>query len=181
MSIILTLSCRDSQQMADHSVDISEHDYRQVRERLVTFFRMGGCFDPEALADEVVYRTLRRIADGVHLNCELASFCLGIARNVLREWRKKHQFQELTHDPSDSPGRGFANMNRTELGLWLQDCLRALPEEKRSVLLEYHMGDRRELAQKRDKSPNALRIEIYRLTQEILQSVQSRTQKGRTQ
>ena len=160
--------------MADREMDISEAQYSRVRGRLVTFFRMNRSYDPEALADEVIYRTVKRISGGIQIDCELSSFCLGVARNLLRESRKKPEFQEITHDPSDSAGRGFANLSRVEQIILLNECLQALPREKRHVLLEYHMGDREKLARERNQSPNALRIEVHRSMKDILWSLQHR-------
>jgi DNA-directed RNA polymerase specialized sigma24 family protein len=169
------------QQMADRGMDISEEQYRRVRDRLITFFRMNGSYDPEALADEVVYRTLRRIEDGIQIDCELSLFCLGVARNVLRESRKKQEFQEITHDPSDSTARRFGNLSRVEQVILLNDCLQILPQEKRRVLLEYHMGDREKLARDRNQTANALRIEVHRSMKDILSSVRRSATGGRPQ
>jgi hypothetical protein len=154
--------------MAMPSVDIPEEQYYAIRRRLVTFFRMSGSHDPESLADEVIFRTVRKIKEGASIDSPLPSYCLGVARNVLREARKKPPLEELSHEPADRPGRGFANLNRVEQMVFLYDCLSPLSATERRLWLEYHLGDRAKLAVVRGQTPNALRIQIHRITNSIL-------------
>ena len=165
--------------MADSHFEIPDEEYRHLRERLITFFRLNGRYDPEANADEVICRTVRRLREGAQLDASLAAFCLGIARNVLREARKERLPIALASDPVGEKGRGFANLSRVEQVFLLNECLSTLPPAERKLLLEYHLGDRADLAKRRNQSPNALRIQIHRISKAVLRSVQAPRQEMR--
>jgi|ERR1017187_7617864 DNA-directed RNA polymerase specialized sigma24 family protein len=158
--------------MAEPDLDIPDEEYRSIRERLITFFRVHRRTDPEAHADEVIYRAIRRIREGASIDPSLRAFCLGVARNVLRESFKEKELQELSKDPSDERGGEFAHLSRVEQMLLLNECLHSLPPDERRLFLEYHLGDRQLLAKRRNQSPNALRIQVHRIARKVLKSVQ---------
>jgi hypothetical protein len=159
--------------MAEAETDIPEEQYRKIRERLITFFRVHRRPDPETHADEVVCRVVRRLREGASIAPSLSAFCLGVARNVLREGFKEKTTEELSQDPPDERGGDFAHLSRVEQMLLLNECLHSLAPEERRLLLEYHLGNRQLLAKRRQQSPNALRIQVHRLVRKILKAVQT--------
>jgi len=179
--MILDTLPRPVTDMAEPDLDIPEEQYREIRERLVTFFRVHRRTDPETHADEVIYRAVRRLREGATADPSLRAFCLGVARNVLRETFKERAPQELSKDPSDERGGGFAQLNRVEQVVLLNECLQSLPAPEQKLLLEYHLGDRTLLARRRKQSPNALRIQVHRIARKVLKSVQSRPDRDELQ
>jgi DNA-directed RNA polymerase specialized sigma24 family protein len=154
-------------------VDIPEQEYRRIRERLVTFFRLNGTQDPEGYADEVICRTVRRVTEGAEIDPNLTAFCIGIARNVLLESRKGKKFQELPADLPGKPDWSFGHLSHVEQVIFLHDCLRVLSPEHRTLFLEYHLGDRLKLAERRNLSKNALRIQVHRIAKSILDRIRA--------
>lgn len=157
-------------------MNIADEEYRAIRERLVVFFRVNGRSDPESLADEAIFRAVRRFNQGVEFQADLLpAYCLGIARNVLLESFKEHKFETM---PPDVPEPGAGKLSRVEQIILLHDCLHSLNPDDRRLWLQYHLSDRHELARVRNQTPNALRIQIHRITRAILRSLRTKPQQG---
>ena len=143
----------------------AERQYRMLRSKLVFYFAQKRVPQPEDLADEVMVRVLSQIAGGANIHVPLASYCLGVARNVLLEYWRKPSPQELCEpEPEHSTPHGLHAVERTIL---VEECLRPVPAEERSVLLEYYSGDRIALAAALAISQNALRIRAHRTKERI--------------
>ena len=168
---ILGILSHKAAEMAEPDVNIPDEQYRKVRDRLITFFRLHRRPDPESHADEVICRAVRRIREGATIDTSLAAFCLGVARNVLREGFKEKTSQELSIEPPDERGGRFLGLNPVEQGLLVNECLEVLPCDDRKLFLDYHMEDRLTLARRRGQSANALRIQVHRICKSILESV----------
>src|SRR5262245_46242397 len=60
--------------------------YEEIRQTLVTYFRVNGCNDVEALADETLDRAARRVTETDVV--DVRQFVRGVARNVMCEVRR---------------------------------------------------------------------------------------------
>jgi len=178
--MILGILARRVADMAESEINFPEEEYRSIRERLITFFRLHRRTDPETCADEVICRAVRRLREGANIDPSLRAFCLGVARNVLRESFKEKAPEELSAEPSDQREGQFARLSRVEQILLLNECLHSLPPEERRLLLEYHLGDRQLLARRHNQSANALRIRVHRIARKVLKSVQPQPGRGET-
>jgi DNA-directed RNA polymerase specialized sigma24 family protein len=157
--------------LLDSDPALAERKYRMMRAKLVFYFLQHRCLDPEDLADEVVLRAHRRYMEGIEITSEFMSFCYGIASRVCMEQRAPAvEFDEALHSPSS----GNIAVGRDRLIL-VEQCLRRLDTSDCAFIREYFEDDRRELAERLGKSPNALRIRAFRIVETLRDLVGKRT------
>ena len=141
----------------------AERKYRMIRAKLVFYFLQRRCPDPEDLADEVLLRAHRRCREGVEITTEFANFCYGIASRVCMEQKAPPvEFDERLH----SPAAANVAVGRDRLIL-VEQCLRRLDTSDCEFIRDYFQDDRRELAERLGKSPNALRIRAFRIVETL--------------
>src|SRR5439155_10912346 len=58
--------------------------YLEIRRNLVRLFEWRGCSTPDEWADETINRCARKIWEGEEIR-DVATYCIGIARMVVRE------------------------------------------------------------------------------------------------
>lgn len=147
-------------------------EYAQLRRRLLRLFEWRGCRFPEDLVDETITRVARRLDDGVEVRADDPfRYFYGVAhmvfKEVLRERRRERRLQDpASWPPPPDPGEDHDDPRMERL----QSCLDRLPEDQRTLILEYHQGDgrdrienRRRIAGQLDVPLNALRIRVHRI------------------
>jgi DNA-directed RNA polymerase specialized sigma24 family protein len=160
--------------LLDPDPEKAERKYRMMRAKLVFYFLQRGCADPEDLADEVVLRAHRRCLEGVEITSEFTHFCYGIASRVCMEQKAPAvEFDEKLH----SPATGNIAVGRDKLIL-VEQCLNRLDTSDCEFIRDYFEDDRRELAERLGKSPNALRIRAFRIVGTLRDLVRKPMQKG---
>lgn len=158
--------------LLDPDPEKAERKYRMLRAKLVFYFLQRGCPDPEDLADEVVLRAHRRYLEGIEITSEFMNFCYGIASRVCKEQKiPAVRFDEALHSPSS----GSMAVAKDRLIL-VEQCLGRLDTEDCEFIKDYFRDDRRELAEKLGRSPNALRIRAYRIVETLRGLIGTRTQ-----
>jgi DNA-directed RNA polymerase specialized sigma24 family protein len=155
--------------------------YELVRLKLVKYFELRMCANPDDLADETIDRVARRLAGGEQIESpEVMRYVYGVARNVLLEsWKNEQRqkkiadFAAATRDESD---QDFADFQLD----CFQECLGQISRETRGLLLRYyqHTGrtkidDRLVLASQLDIPVNALRIRIHRIKGELQRCIET--------
>jgi DNA-directed RNA polymerase specialized sigma24 family protein len=149
--------------------------YEAIRERLLCFFRWRRAAGPEALTDETFDRVCRRLVGGETIRAgDVGRYCLGVARNVMREaWDRERRRgpqedfwarESTLASPAEPPGEESPAL------ACLHRCLDSLPPETRDLVLLYYEFDgreqidrRREIASRLGIAPNALRIRLHRV------------------
>ena len=114
-----------------------------LREKLVFYFRKNRVSSPDDLAQEVFLRARNRIGEGQTIYAEHPeSYFFGIARNLLREeWKRASRQEEELPEELPAPISDAESMERRML---LEDCLRNLEADNRSLLKTYiHEGPER--------------------------------------
>jgi len=158
----------------DGTGDRSGDAYVVMHQRLVAYFSRRGCRNAEELADETLTRVGRRLREeGSITDVAPAQYCYIVARYV---------FLESLRDPgraagvpaSELPQPQASGANDERLLTALDDCLGALSEDDRALLLEYYSGPanqriatRKALAARLGVSANALTIRACRLRERI--------------
>jgi DNA-directed RNA polymerase specialized sigma24 family protein len=151
----------------------AERKYLAIRAKLIFYFLRRHCPDPEDLADEVVLRAHRRCTEGIEIT-ELMSFCYGIASRVCMEQKPPPvEFYEDVH----SPAAATIAVEPDRLIL-IEQCLRTLEAADYEFIRQYFQDDRRQLAARLGKSPNALRIRAFRIV-ELLRGLACKRTQGR--
>jgi DNA-directed RNA polymerase specialized sigma24 family protein len=159
--------------------------YETIRRRLIKFFESRGCFAAIEYADETLNRVAYNLHYGKLIWTEPPKYCLGVARNLLREFwgRPERTFSSLdslpSHlHPSMNPQSVMAReteLRKDEQNLeCLIHCLEELSPENREMLIRYYQGEksqkienRRRLAAEMGVPLNALRLRVFRLRQEL--------------
>jgi DNA-directed RNA polymerase specialized sigma24 family protein len=147
---------------------LSDDEYRTLRRVLIHFFSWRDAKDPQDLADETILRVLTNVAEGQKIE-DTKAYTLGVAGNVLQEWRRKQaQIAQLAVILPDAGGA------KEVLSRCLEVCKKRLTREERVLIESYFQGEkgvkienRRRLAQKRKITPGALSQQVLRIRNKL--------------
>jgi DNA-directed RNA polymerase specialized sigma24 family protein len=155
--------------------------YEQIRQNLVDYFRRRGVLDPLSLADEVIVRVTKRVAEVAQTFVGPPSYYfLGVARRVVAEYWRRPVEQELPDkEPvSSSPEpdelrelafesleRCWARLSATEQSFLFRYCVET-PPVKLSV-------SREQLAGEIGANLNAIRVMAHRLKRRVKQCMEN--------
>ncbi len=161
------------ERLAPVPTDAAEQ-YTRLCRRLSAYFTWERCADPDRLADEVVDRVARRLADG-EVVANLSGYVLGVARHVASEARARRDREARAMAELERTGLPDVTDDQAETALaCLDSCLSRLDESRRRQLLTYYSSDlsariteRRQLAVSLDVKPVALRNRMLRLRQRL--------------
>lgn len=142
----------------------------RIRERLLKFFVWNGCREPDDCAAETVLRVLVAAARGTCIQKPEAYF-LGVARNVLKECRRRQLWLKRLLDVAelDPPSpRGGPDLERIEI---LESCLALLSDLERRLIREHHEeGDALgTIAQRLRMTANAVGIRLFNARRKLLE------------
>jgi DNA-directed RNA polymerase specialized sigma24 family protein len=170
----------------DSDRDVAAQKYEDIRRKLMLFFESRGCLIPEESADETFNRVARKLSEGVEVRAaDPASYCYGIARNVLQEYwdqpsRSRASMEDLTRtgrhaEHPDQVTEKRLKREKLELEIeCLERCIEGLPEGNRTLIIRYYEGDsgakircRRMLAEQLGIPINALRIRALRIREKL--------------
>ena len=154
--------------------------YRQVRDRLESFFRWRGLGDASGLADDTLDRVARRVEAGEVRTSTPNAFVVGVARMVALEARRKER-KDVTIDDRNLAAPPPAEPE-DELRLRALDgCLEGLVTAERNLVLGYYRDEgpsriegRAKLAQSLGTTVEALRVRAFRLRARLEQCVQGK-------
>jgi hypothetical protein len=156
-------------------------EYQALRLRLTTYFEQRNCAEADWLADVVINRVIKRLAEGETIH-ELIRYSYGVAKWVLVEHKKKTlryggSLEDLPPIPVEPVDLTKAEFSSAQLNY----CLQQLPENDRVLLLQYLCQDemknkqaRKKLADSLAVSPLALRLRVYRLKARVAECLTSR-------
>jgi len=142
--------------------------YVVLRRRLVQVLAWRGSHKPEELADETLSRAGKALLRPPAI-LNLESFCVGIARLVALEDARRQRETSLdeTHGQTSAVTEPVENDARS---VAFDECLSAMTETSRNLILGYYGSDGQEKIQNRRKLAaelgiplNALRIRACRI------------------
>jgi DNA-directed RNA polymerase specialized sigma24 family protein len=149
--------------LLDPNPNDAERKLTQLRTSIILYFRSRGCLDPEDLADEVIYRAIRRLRQGVDCSAGLKAYCRGIAKFVLIEERRRVRADLLSENVNLAERPAPQKLSDSEKAILVKDCLKFLSREEAKLLSVYYWQDRKELAASLGVTANCLRIRVSRL------------------
>jgi DNA-directed RNA polymerase specialized sigma24 family protein len=169
--------------LLDPEREAAARRYQQLRRRLIRLFEWRGARFPDDLADETISRVARRLDDGVEIRSEdpFRYFC-GVAHLVFKEVLRERKRDRVLQDPASWPPTADEEPESDdERMVVLQECLGKLGDEQRTLILEYHEGEKRErienrraLADRLGIELNALRIRVHRTRLKLERCVRRR-------
>lgn len=145
--------------------------FRLLEQKLVGFFTRGGCHVPEELFDKTIDVACKKIDSGaVERSVDPTAYCYGVARNVLREYRRDMKPVPMPEDfarPQQEP-----DWNERELTC-MEGCVDRLGRHDRDLVTRYYEAEgrekinlRRALAAEQGGS-NLLRIKVFRIRNKL--------------
>jgi DNA-directed RNA polymerase specialized sigma24 family protein len=168
----------------EHAGDASAYSAyaRKIRKRLIAFFTGNRCEDAENLASECLFRLTKRLGAGKlgEFDSESArkAYLLGIARNVLREWRQRPESADVPLADDD----GHPQFQVPPLDLVREECLKLYREavERHAAqfrqiepelltMLDPTHGRLAELARARGIKPATMRKQAERLRDRFME------------
>lgn len=165
----------------DPDRDKAGEKYQKIRNRLIGVFSGRGCCDPDDLADKSINVVTTKI-DWLLGNYvgEPALYFYGVAKKIYLESIKPKPPPKV--DPPDPPPQEVE-----ELATHLDECLEALPQPDRDLVLRYHQFEKQEkiqnrksLAEKLRLSRNALRIKVCHLHSKLKKCIELRLRESST-
>jgi DNA-directed RNA polymerase specialized sigma24 family protein len=82
--------------------DLAANRYLELRRNIVRLFEWRGCSTPDDYADETINRCAKKIGDGEEIR-DVATYCVGIARMLLREMRRDRAREARPLDEAPEP------------------------------------------------------------------------------
>jgi DNA-directed RNA polymerase specialized sigma24 family protein len=154
--------------------DVAEEKHKEITRRLVRFFVQQSCNESHECASETIERVVR-IIDSKEQHFDVIDplrFCLGVAKNVEREHRKRRK-KYVSLDDRDFPAKVLDDLQEQKLKC-LDGCLDKLPVDERNLMIRYHEGGRHEKINNRKKlaaelgcTSTALRIKVCRINAKL--------------
>lgn len=151
--------------------------YEDLRLRLTRFFRLRGIYECDEAADETIDRVVRKHDEGTEIG-DYLKYSYGVARLVALELHRKSRV--AVQAAAEMGCRSVLPHTDAESLLdYLQECLKALDDENRGLVLEYYSTGskdltRRELlAQRSGLNLNTLRLRIFRVKKKLEKCINS--------
>jgi hypothetical protein len=157
--------------------------YLRLQKKLAGFFSMRGTSDGADAADETIDRAAVLSRDGRSIP-DMEKFCVGVARNIARERRRREQreastFLDFVRKVADHSDEQIERIQRI-----LKPCFAQLAPEDQRLLADYcrvfrgraRAEHRRQLAEKMETSVLGLRMRVTRLRSVLAACVQKRTE-----
>jgi RNA polymerase sigma factor (sigma-70 family) len=154
-----------------------------IRSKLILFFEVKRCVDPEGLADETLMRVFKKLCSGEEVT-DLTAYSFGFARFVFLEYLRKkdvplefideqlYQFEMEANDDDND-----AAMREKKMAC-LEQCLARLKKDDREMLLQYYevsgnlkTEHRLKMAQERNISRSTLSMRIFHLKEKLRKRV----------
>jgi DNA-directed RNA polymerase specialized sigma24 family protein len=122
--------------------DTAGDRYLEIRRNLVRLFEWRGCSTPDEYADETINRCARKVGEGEEIR-DVATYCIGIARMVLREMSRDRSRQTRPLEEAPDPRAPLESVGDSESRVeCLRGCLGQLSPATRNLILHYYQGDK---------------------------------------
>ncbi len=162
-------------------------EYDLIRRKLLKFFECHRCWPAEEYADEVLDRIA--IRSDIREIRDIASFAIGVARNLRLEDRKRTQRMvyidcipegvDGVTDHHDLQNDIIDGMDKETRRQCLKKCLTQFRVRDRDLILDYYSAEgvkdyehRRALAERMRLKMDALRVRMNRAREKLEQCVQ---------
>lgn len=126
--------------------DEAGRKYEDLRRTLIRFFEWRGAPFPEEHADETFNRLARKLDAGVEIR-DISHYSYEVARLVCLEALKKGQNRREQLDESEheiaAPDASVEVVEKEVRLACLDDCLDALSDENRELIVEYYSDEKR--------------------------------------
>lgn len=142
----------------------AELKLRNFHCRLIRYFALLRCSDPENLAQEVMARAVRKIENGaVAVETSAQAFLMGFAKLIAKEQRKARTFEAFDEKEFEPYFARLFGLNVPEMTVLLDELFRELSVSEREIFENYVLNnDRRD-----GPVPPRLRVQMFRLRKRL--------------
>jgi DNA-directed RNA polymerase specialized sigma24 family protein len=171
----------------DGNPDRAAAEYERLRVTLQKYFDWHCAWPPEECVDETLDRLVLKLGTDTPVE-DVRAYARGVARLVLLEWRRRPVPVSIDEhrEQAGRSGTWVAEESEVEaLPACLERCLAALPDESRTLVLEYYVAERRakiehrrRLARALGLSESALRNRVQRVRDRLERCVHTCTSEG---
>ncbi len=159
----------------DPDRDRAGEKYEVIRRKLIKLFERRDCLIPEELADVTIDRVTRRINEGIDVHTQHpCRYFYGVALRVLHEHRERPVSVPIIDLHASVLPDSRAGAEKELRSRRLDQCLQSLPAPARGLIQEYYqlekgakVRNRRLLAARLGLTLNALRIQVYRIREQL--------------
>ena len=161
----------------DPDREVAGQKYVTICAGLVRIFVSKGLSDAEHWADETLDRVGKRVPEiREGYIGEPVKYIHGVARNIIKEALRLREIPT-----EDFPELGTEETETTEELDCLVECLKQIPDDKRDLILDYHLyhgrakiEHHRQMARERSLSEGALRTRAHHIRAGLEKSVRQR-------
>jgi DNA-directed RNA polymerase specialized sigma24 family protein len=123
--------------------DAAADRYLEIRRNLLRIFEWRGCVTPDEYTDEAINRCARKIVEGEEIR-DVATYCIGIARMLLREMSRDRarEIRPLDEVPEPHAPLSQPAADLDDRAACLRRCLGQLTSENRDLILHYYQGEK---------------------------------------
>jgi RNA polymerase sigma factor (sigma-70 family) len=140
----------------DADRELAGRKYETIRSGLIRIFVSRGLNDAEDLADETINRVMLRLPSiRKNYKGEPACYFYGVARNIIRECRKRKEFAAGIVDVRIDP-QADASEEHDILG----HCLNCLSVSKRNLILDYYLYEGHSKIENRRRIARQLKLTL---------------------
>jgi len=147
--------------------DTAAREYEKIRKKMVRYFTLKGCDDPDTLFDKTIDQAARTHDSTDDYPTPLA-LCYGVAKNIWREDCRKRKPDPLPDDDLLAVPESETE-EREQEAKCLETCLSRLSAGSRNLITRYYQGHGREKIEARKQlaaahgGENTLRIKAFRI------------------
>lgn len=146
--------------------------HRSMQQKLLRYFVVERCPDPQNCADETICRVVNALSKGTTIEVNPATFTYAVARLVEKECKRTRQNRRELQFSETTPEPLLADNSLIELQhQHLESCLGKLSPYERMLIVKYHEGaqsgddkrNRKALAERLGMSIKKLRKEAIKI------------------
>jgi len=115
--------------------------YSSIQQKLIRYFAVERCPDPQNCADETISRVVNALSKGTTIEVNPATFTYAVAKLVEKECRRTRQKRRESQISETTPEPLLADNSVADLlYLQLESCLQKLSPYERALIIKYHQG-----------------------------------------
>ena len=169
--------------LLDADQEVAGEKYVDIQKRLIIYFECRRCLPAEEMADETIFRVIKRNDEGVIIE-KLMGYIYGVARIVRLERVAAVRHEDSVKNELLRDFQGLvepaADGEPDLVVKCFEECLEGLSPENRQFILSYYeelrrakIDKRKSLAQKLDISQNAVTLRAYHIRKRLKKCIKA--------
>jgi DNA-directed RNA polymerase specialized sigma24 family protein len=120
---------------------LTQEWFISTRRRLIIFFAVERCPDPQNCVDETIFRVVRAISKGTTIHVKLETYVYAVAKIVEKECiRRRVRLKEFPLDEKTPEPPRSDDADEEAIYFCLEKCLQQLSSFEHALIFKYHEG-----------------------------------------